>query len=737
MIIKDKTLVAWVRPSRPFPDCVGILAVEDGGGVVTDYRPCDALVLGANGPDIWKGDNWKHCRDQPQRTAWTEAAKCAGPVTPGIVIQLAAVYREQEIIVLRDGQVYATYQTTRQLTFALPWALLIGQRNVNGPDATHFAGAVLDARLYAQALTPDEVARLNPGAPSDPEPIGWWCFADGQTCDRTGHFPNVVLQGGAHVANGEFILDGQGGVLIAAPTVSPEHDTILSAPVPAEVVRTTRLLRERLLSDPYRPGYHFAMSEDMAIPGDPNGAFYHNGRYHLMYLYARRQSGFCWGHLSSTDLVHWRHHPDALAPDHAADPGIFSGGAFVDDDGTAYLTYWKLGTPGGVALARSRDRSFEHWDKLDKLAVASTGFGVMEMRDANGQPLFVGSSDPSNIWKHDGRYYLLTGNLQVLDKIGRQPDAPVEEQGDRLYLFVSDDLHHWTYLHRFYERSPLWTDRSEDNMCPSFLPLPSRPDGGAPSGKHLLLFIAHNRGCQYYLGDYRHNRFHPEHHGRMSWVDNTYFAPEALMDGKGRQVMWAWLMAERNPLQQDGWSGVYGLPRTLWVGEDGELHLRPVPELESLRLNERTWRDVRLDAGDTRLLEGVVGHSCELHVEIEPGPATRVGIKVLASPDEEEETCIYFDAPAGLLVMDTTRGGKGGRPAIEQAPFQLRAGESLTLRVFVDRSIVEVFANDRQAIGRRVFPARSDSQCVAITVAGGPARFPRIAAWEMAAANPY
>jgi hypothetical protein len=43
-----------------------------------------------------------------------------------------------------------------------------------------------------------------------------------------------------------------------------------------------------------------------------NGAFYHNGRYHLMYLYNRNGSGFCWGHVSSTVLIHWRHHPDEI-----------------------------------------------------------------------------------------------------------------------------------------------------------------------------------------------------------------------------------------------------------------------------------------------------------------------------------------------------------------------------------------------------------------------------------------
>ena len=97
--------------------------------------------------------------------------------------------------------------------------------------------------------------------------------------------------------------------------------------IPKEVVRATREFRERLMADPYRPAYHFAFPEDNGRPGDPNGAFFANGRYHLMYLYNREGFGFSWGHVSSTDLLHWRHHPDAIIPGNG-DEGCFSGGAF-------------------------------------------------------------------------------------------------------------------------------------------------------------------------------------------------------------------------------------------------------------------------------------------------------------------------------------------------------------------------------------------------------------------------
>ena len=390
----------------------------------------------------------------------------------------------------------------------------------------------------------------------------------------------------------------------------------------------------------------------------------------------------------------------------------------------------------GIGLAQSQGPGYERWTKLAaNPVIKSSEWGITELRDAQGQPLYVGSADPSNIWKEGGRYYMLTGNLLVLNKVGRAPEAPESEQGDRLYLFVSDDLKTWEYQHVFYQRRAEWTQRSEDNMCPSFLPLPASPEGGPPSGKHLLLFISHNLGCQYYVGTYRDHHFQPETHGRMTWVDNTYFAPEALMDPQGRQIMWSWLLDNPTGDRERGWSGVYGLPRSLWVGEDHTLRMAPVGELQILRGPVRRWRAQALKAGQTRALEGLDGASCELEVEIEVGEARRCGLKVRAGT--EEQTLLYYDAEAGQLVFDSTRSGSSGRMVVEGAPLKLAEGETLRLRVFVDQSVVEVFANERQAIGRRVYPQRADSTGLLLFAEGGAARVRRVKGWDLAPANPY
>jgi beta-fructofuranosidase len=732
----DKTLVVWASPSNLTQRAGSALTLDD------EQSHFDGIVFGEITPGKWMAGSDTFRRTQREQVNWPEETADAGTF-----VQMAIVYRGRDVTILRDGNEYARYTMGNEpQVFGPQAAVLFGRRHLDVNDRENsFVGRIKDARIYDRALERETIAAMTPGQlTGDLKPWAWWSFADEGLREKTGRFTQISLLGDVRLEDGCLVLPGKGASLIMNAVGSEEGKQVLAprnwsftSRVPEAVVQSSRLLRERFLADPYRPTYHFCVPEDMGMPGDPNGAFYHDGRYHLMYLYNRSGSGFSWGHISSADLVHWRHHPDALAPGDG-DVGVFSGGAFVDDDGSAYLSYWMLWGAKGIGLAKSSDAHFDSWKKLEaNPVIKSTEWGVTEVKDAGGKKRYYGSADPSNIWKRNGRYYVLTGNLLVLDKVGRATNAPVSEQGDRLYLFASDDLKNWNYLHVFYERKPEWTDRSEDNMCPSFLPLPASPGGGRHSGKHLLLFISHNKGCQYYVGDYRNDRFFPNNHGRMTWVDNTYFAPEALVDGQGRQVMWSWLLDNPSGEKAKGWSGVYGLPRTLWLGEDGRLRMRPVPELEVLRHHARSWKNITLADGGARLLEGVTGDACELELEISVGKSKRCGVKVRAAPNGEEETLLYYDAEKRELVFDSTRSGKEGRKVVERAPFTLKPGELLKLRVFVDKSVVEIYANDRQAIGRRVYPTRADSLGLILFAEGGIARFKSVNAWDMMPSNPY
>ncbi len=521
--------------------------------------------------------------------------------------------------------------------------------------------------------------------------------------------------------------------------------------VPKTIVQATRSFRERLLADPYRPAYHFCVPEDVGIPADPNGAFYYNGRYHLMYLYNREGSGFSWGHVSSKDLLHWRHHPDALVPGNG-DDGVFSGGAFVNNKGKVTLTYWEYVNSRdnsqtvfnerrtGISIAESVDEHFNTWTKSpDNPVIRSTDWGITEAKDQDGRDVVYGSADPSNIWVKDGRYYMLTGNLLVLNKYGRKPDSRPEVQGDHAYLFVSDDLKKWEYLHEFYKSDRKWTDKSEDNMCASFLPLPSGADGGKLSGKYLLLFISHNKGCQYYVGSYKNDKFYPDHHGRMSWQDNAYFAPEALIDSSGRQIMWAWVFDDRPDSIKKfyGWTGTYGLPRSLWLGKDGTLRMQPIKELQKLRQNQHVKNNLIVKA-DSELELNNFGHELlELEITAQPGAANEFGVMVGCSDDGREQTVLYYNASEKKIKVDATKSSIGyGRKNIESGPFELKKDEPLVLRVFVDRSIVEVYANDRQAIGRSIYPKLGGTG-IRLFAKGGDVKVLSVKAWELMPSNPY
>lgn len=735
-LLLDKTLVVWASPARLDQQGGSALTIDNGSGAF------DGIVFGEVEPRRWMPGSDTYRRTEKNQTNWPEAT-----AAPDQFVQIAIRYAGNEVTLYRDGQRYAEYTMVNPPQPFGPQSLvLFGRRHLDATDTERcFEGRILDARIYGEALAGDTIAKLAPGAQEGgPQPWAWWSFAEDGLREKTGRFNEIRLIGDAGVRDGCLVLPGKDGTVVCARSAEGRGETMSSvprawsfdSPVPEAAVASARLLRERMLADPYRPGYHFCVPEDMGMPGDPNGAFYHDGRYHLMYLYNRTGSGFCWGHISSKDLVHWRHHPDAIGPGDG-DEGCFSGGAFVDEDGTAHLSYWMLWGARGIGLASSSEPGFDTWTKsAANPVIQSTDWGITEVTDAEGNTFCYGSADPSNIWKHNGRYYMLTGNLLVLNKLGRESKSPPSEQGDRLYLFVSDDLKHWEYLHVFYERNRAWTDRSEDNMCPSFLPLPASRDGGPPSGKHLLLFISHNKGCQYYVGEYRNDRFYPDSHGRMTWVDNTYFAPEALVDGQGRQVMWAWLTDNPPDEKAKGWSGVYGLPRTLWLGAEGTLRMAPVPELEMLRDHEQVWENIELAEGGSRQLEGVTGDSCEIVLQVSVGTARRCGLKVRVSDDGEEQTLLYYDTRAEALVFDSRQSGLPVRPVVERAPFVLNPGEKLQLRVFIDKPVVEVYANDRQAICRRVYPAR-DSLGVVLFAEGGNATVERATAWRMMPSQPW
>ena len=143
------------------------------------------------------------------------------------------------------------------------------------------------------------------------------------------------------------------------------------------------------------------------------------------------------------------------------------------------------------------------------------------------------------------------------------------------------------------------------------------------------------------------------------------------------------------------------------------------------------------------VLKGIEGNTMELEVEIDPKNARWVQLNVLRSPGAEEQTSItfynydkklafWYHTP-GVVCLDGSRSSTlpdvWVRPP-ERAEMR-RGGEPLKLHVFIDRSIVEVFAGGKQYLAMRVYPGRKDSLGVSVRAQGQDAVLKSLDAWHM------
>jgi len=537
--LRDKTLVAWVTLAH---------LDQRGGSVLTIEKPqgvFDAIVFGERATAKWMAGSNALLRtqrkqdDYPTETADTNA-----------LVQIAIVYKGRQVTIYRNGAKYADYTTKGSERFpAAKSFVLMGLRHVDANAKNRFfTGSIDDARIYDVALNAQQLATLKPNQPSNPKPLAWWDFEDGRAADRMKAFPVSTLAGDARVIDGRLRLDKSGAYLLASKGVLklPEARMDFSS-----ANASARSLREHLLSDPHRPGYHFVIPEGCALPFDPNGAIYWKGRYHLFYIFQDKR-GHNWGHVSSTDLFHWRHHPTGLVS------GMYSGNAFINKDGRPTMCYHQVGQ--GNAMAVALDDELNEWKKLESNPITP--------KTKPGDPHHdkYGSWDPY-AWIEDGNYYAIFGNKRL----------PAVAKSNSL-------AGPWNFVGDLMANTVEGVSINEDVSCADFFKI---------GDKHMLLCLSHWLGARYYLGEWKNEQFHPTFHERMSWVDNAYFAPESLIDDRGRRIMWAWHMDKhwiRNErgfkLHTDfGWSGTMGLPRVLTLGDDGMLRMNVPEEIKRLRYN--------------------------------------------------------------------------------------------------------------------------------------------------------
>ncbi len=610
---------------------------QQGGSGLTIQQgdKFDAIVFGEISPGKWMAGSNGFSRTMKEQDSWDSETS----VNPSL-IQLAIVYLGDQISIYRNGLLYSSYEANNIDLLNTEFNLVVfGLRHI-GASGGYFSGAIEDARIYDRALTPKDLNSLRPNEASTIAPYAWWNFEGDEIKDLTGRFEHHRLKDGAQLSGGKLIL-GEKSVVVATRTEKAAEKAIQGvtpvSPLPpwlGEKPEMPEIIPENWLS------YHLAHpGPGIAEPGDPNCAFYYKGLYHLHYIYIN-QHGFAFAHVSSKDMVTWKWHETVLVPPNTGH-GMFSGTGFFTKEGKPAIIYHGQGSEKNF-ISFAEDDNLDIWTKPMPI----------EPKTASGEDVKMRQWDP-DCWLNGDTYYAISG--------GAPP-----------HLIKSNDLKNWSSLDLLlHEDMPdLGVSKDEDVSCANMFKI---------GDKWMLLCISHGLGCRYYLGDFKDEKYLPEFHAMMNWNGWDFFAPESLLTKDGRRVMWAWCLLD------GAQSGIQSLPRELSLPKDGVLRIKPLRELEKLRYDQVKEKKIVLVAGENQMLQ-TRGDILELNISIKPTKASEYGVSV------------FCDEKGQGLPISIIQDQKIMTIGDKKVPFELAAGETLNLRIFLDHGMVEVFLNDRQAV---------------------------------------
>lgn len=445
------------------------------------------------------------------------------------------------------------------------------------------------------------------------------------------------------------------------------------------------------IHDPHRPTFHTMGPTDLTF--DVNGPIYRGGKYHFFYLNGKTYTGCHRGHLASTDLVHWEDWPVAMWPDSPWDrDAVFSGNLVIDEQGIPTFIYTGNSSHKNAkgVLARSYDGMLTWQKKL-----------VMDKPPYPGTPVHW----DGQIWKDGGTWYQLCGGAY--------------SNAGAAVLWSSRDLESWTYRQRVHTTGKYG----------SFWELPYL----LPFGEKSVLIIGVNP-VRYWVG--AHDRssfvFKPDkEEAEILDVSYHFYSPNPHMaDNKGpggsqRRLMFGWVRGKSPTREVPYWEGNHSIPRVLTL-EANKLMQAPIPELQLLRHGHMQAKNRLIESPAPGVLKEFTGNALEVVASFDPKGATakRFGVKLRMSEDGKEQIEVYYEPASGRFgvagaVVDGAISDKADFPT----------GQRVTLHVFLDRSVLEVFAAGR-VITKRTF-SNPASQGLDVFSDGGSVNLEALDVWRM------
>jgi beta-fructofuranosidase len=471
---------------------------------------------------------------------------------------------------------------------------------------------------------------------------------------------------------------------------------------------------ESLAADPLRPQFHLLPAANWM--NDPNGPIYWQGRYHMFFQYnphAAVWGDMHWAHAVSPDMIHWKHLSIALAPtkDGPDQDGCFSGSA-VDNHGTATFIYTGVSTvPPEQAtlrdgthnfretqlLATSSDPHLRTWQKLPQPVLQPPN-----------DPQLTGFRDPF-LWQESDVWYLGVGSGQ-------------RKQGGNVLLYRSANLRQWQSVGVL--ASGTWSgkitadsvDSGEMWECPDFFKL----------GDKYVLIYSTERKVFWESGelDPQSMVFHSQNKGLLD--SGSFYAPKTQTAANGDRILWGWIPETRSESEFSiaGWAGCMSLPRVLTLDSNGILQMRVVAQAHQLRA-----RSLSLPSSSTTTADRL---NALRQFQI-PDQSAEISLRTQQRPF----TLKLTDGQADFLNLsyDPERTGKQIMVNNASAAFTLSSEEPISLSLYLDASVVEIFINERCAITTRVYQIPAKPLSVVIAEADLPA-IDSLQLWQMTPISP-
>ena len=420
----------------------------------------------------------------------------------------------------------------------------------------------------------------------------------------------------------------------------------------------------------YRPLYHHTPAYGWM--NDPNGMFFKDGVWHLYFQhnpYGSQWENMTWGHSTSTDLIHWTFQGDPVQPD--AWGAIFSGSSVVDKNNTA-----GFGENAIVALYTSAGEN-----QTQSMAYSTDNGKTFTKYDGN--PIITSNvpdfRDPHMFWNEDIKKWSM-----------------ILAAGQQMNIYSSDNLKDWKFESSFGaeygSHGGVWE-------CPDLMKMKVR---GTDKEKWMLVCNINPGGpsggsaTQYFVGDFDGHKFTCESKPEVTkWMDygKDHYATVTFDNApNGRHVALAWMSnwqyANQVPTLQ--YRSANSIPRDLGLFEyKGNTYCSVTPSEE-------------ITAARSKKPSKSLSEACEMVVNLK-GDAT-----ITLSNSKGEKVVMTYKAKDETFSMDRTLSGKtdfsSDFAAITTAPVY---GKMNKLRIFIDKSSIEVFDNDgKMAMTNLVFPTR-------------------------------